>query len=216
LLVISFSNTLADRSLASSQAHRSYKQKAEGETLFIADELDWFSKNAYNIALKYAAVWDSRDILRIIGSCIKFIDLYPDDIGRTMATDISLRRMFCDFLASVLLISITRPEDNVEVQLQNYLQIRQHVESYDKRLQELGELGEGAAQDLLKKLSILLAYDFEAAVKLKTWDGLSEVILKAVMCGSMKVYELMADCLLSADAPVHGRLSLSPVEILSC
>lgn len=61
--------------------------------------------------------------------------------------------------------------------------------------------------DLVKKLSILLAYDFEAAVRLKQWDDLPEIILKADICKSMKGFELMADCMLCCEAPTAGMIS---------
>lgn len=175
------------------------------EKLFDVTELDWFSKNAYNLALKHAADWEPREVLRMLQSCIEFIGLYPEDIDQQVSDDLSLRLIFCHFLATVLLISLARAEDNIEVQLQDYLTIRKHVSSFDRHLQEKFEkLEKGPAEDLVKKLSILLAYDFEAAVRLKKWEDLMEIILKADRCKSMKVYELMADCLLCCEAPTNG------------
>jgi hypothetical protein len=180
------------------------EETSEGK-MFDSTELNWFSKNAYNLALKFSAEWDPLNILRLLQSCIKFIELYPSDISQQLADDLSLRLIFCHFLATVLLISLARMEDNVEAQLQYYLMIRQHVRSYDTNLQEkLDKLEDGPAEDLLNKLSILLAYDFEAAARLKAWDDLTGVILKAEACKSMKVYELMADCILCCGAPIHG------------
>jgi hypothetical protein len=134
--------------------------------------------------------------------------MYPKDIDQQTAQDLSLRQVFCDFLCTVLLISIARAEDNIEAQLQSYLLIRKHVDSFDTSLQKkLGKLEEGPVEDLVKKLSILLAYDFEAAVRLKNWEELGEIIIKAGMCKSMKIYELMADCLLCCEAPTHGMVN---------
>jgi hypothetical protein len=92
--------------------------------------------------------------------------------------------------------------------LQDYLTIRKHVHNFDTILQlKLENLEEGPAEDLVKKLSILLAYDFEAAIRLKQWDDLPEIILKADICKSMKVFELMADCMLCCEAPIAGMIS---------
>lgn len=93
------------------------------------------------------------------------------------------------------------------MQLQDYLQLRKLVDSFDSRLKtKLGDLEGGPQQDLLKKLATLLVYDFEAAIRLKAWDSLADVILKAETCKSMKVYEQMSDMLLSAQdqIPVNG------------
>lgn len=141
----------------------------------------------------------------MLESCIAFIELYPKDIDRQVSDDLSLRLIFCHFLATVLLISLARAEDNIEMQLQDYLTIRKHVHNFDTILQlKLETVEEGPAEDLVKKLSILLAYDFEAAVRLKKWDDLHEIILKADICKSMKVFELMADCMLCCGAPTNG------------
>lgn len=175
------------------------------ERLFNVAELDWFSKNAYNLALKHAADWEARKVLRMLQSCIIFIGLYPKDIGQEASDDLSLRLIFCHFLATVLLISLARAEDNIEVQLQDYLIIRKHVDSFDAGVQEkLEKLEGGPAEDLVKKLSILLAYDFEAAVRLKKWEDLPGIILRANICKCVKVFELMADCILCCEAPTNG------------
>lgn len=119
--------------------------------------------------------------------------------------------MFCNFCATTTFVSIARAEQNVEAQLQYYLNLRKHVTSFDNLLQEkLEKLEEEITEDLLQKLSVLLAFDFEAACRLKDWDGLGEIILKAGVCKSMKVYELMADCILSCGAPTQGLFSSSP------
>jgi hypothetical protein len=166
--------------------------------LWTIQELDWFSKNAYNLSLKYSTEWHPQQVLRIIQSCIKFTSIYPADIDKATSNDITHRHIFCDFLAVILLVSLARAEDNIEIQLQDYLQLRKHVESFDTSLQSiLDVLEEGPQQDLLKKLATLLVYDFEAAIRLKAWDHLTEVIIKADSCKSMKVYEQMSDMLLS-------------------
>jgi hypothetical protein len=184
--------------------------------LWTIQELDWFSKNAYNLSLKHSTEWHPQQVLYIIQSCIKFTEIYPKDVDKTTSNDITHRHIFCDFLAVVLLVSLARAEDNIEIQLQNYLQLRKHVKSFDTRLQSiLDVLEEGPQQDLLNKLATLLVYDFEAAIRLKSWDDLTEVILKADSCKSMKVYEQMSDMLLSEPIiPVTGKsLFLVPICI---
>jgi hypothetical protein len=121
--------------------------------------------------------------------------------------DITLRDIFCDFLAVILLLSFARAEDNIETQLQHYLQVRKYVEHFDTNLQSILDiLEEGPQQDLLKKLATLLVFDFEAAIRLKAWDDLTEVILKADSCKSLRVYEQMCDMLLSDPSiPVSSK-----------
>ncbi|TAQ83981.1 hypothetical protein B7494_g7694 [Chlorociboria aeruginascens] len=154
-----------------------------GNGLWNAAELDWFSKNSYNIAIKYLAAWHPRHSLRMLVCCITFIDHYPRDISDEISDDLSLRKMFCDFSAATALVSIARGEDDIEQQLQDYLNLRKHVGSFDSSLQEkLPNMEKELAQDLLQKFAIILAFDFEAACRLKAWDDLGKIILTAVSC----------------------------------
>ncbi|TGO66305.1 hypothetical protein BOTNAR_0064g00120 [Botryotinia narcissicola] len=167
-------------------------------------ELEWFSRNSYNLSLKYLSVWEPQQSLRILACCIGFIDRYPPDIGEDAHEDVTLRKMFCDFCAATIFVSIARAEQNVELQLQFYLNLRKHVASFDLILQgKLENLELEITEDLFKKLSVLLTFDFEAACRLKDWDGLGEIIFKADICKSMRVYELMADCILCCEAPTQ-------------
>jgi hypothetical protein len=138
--------------------------------------------------------------------CITFINQYPKDINEQIAEDLSLRRMFCEFSAGTALVVLARGEDNIEKQLQDYLNLRKHVKSFDSLLQDkLANMEEEPAQDLLQKLSILLAFDFEAACQLKAWDDLGPVINHADICKNIRSYELMADCILSVGPPTQGK-----------
>ncbi|RFU28018.1 hypothetical protein B7463_g8334, partial [Scytalidium lignicola] len=166
--------------LSVSAIKKAKPQPTGADTIWTVSELEWFSKNSYNLGIKNLAEWSPRFSVRILSSCVQFIDSYPNDINSQISDDLALRRMFCEFSIGTALVALARGEDAIEIQLQDYLSVRKHVEKFDKTLQErLDKLEEGPAQDLLTKLGILLAYDFEAACRLKAWDDLGEVILKA-------------------------------------
>ena len=176
------------------------------DNLWNVRELDWFSKNSYNLVIKNVSTWQPRHSLRVLTCCIAFIDHYPKDISDQISEDLCLRKMFCEFSATTALVALARGEDNIEIQLQDYLHLRKHVDSFDSLLQDrMGKLGDEAEDDLFGKLSVLLAFDMEAACHLKAWDDLPEIILKAVICKSSRLYELMADCILCSQAPTPGK-----------
>ncbi|PQE27929.1 hypothetical protein CJF30_00009126 [Rutstroemia sp. NJR-2017a BBW] len=186
-------------------------QKSSNREVWTLLELEWFSRNTYNLSLKNLSLWDPRQSLRLLTCCIGFIDLYPADIGSHAHDDITLRKMFCNFTSATALVSLARSEDLIETQLQDYLNLRKHVASFDSLLQEKlepGKLEELTADDLLQKLAVLLAFDFEAGCRLKDWDSLGECILKAEVCRCALVWELMADCILGCEAPTTGELVL--------
>ena len=169
-------------------------------------ELDWFSKNSYNFAIKNVSIWNPRSLLRMLICCIAFIDQYPNDISEQVSEDLSLRKIFCEFAAATALVALARVEDNNEIRLQHYLDMRKHVDAFDWLLQDkLRHIEAGPAEDLLRKLAVLLGFDFEAACKLKAWRSIGEVIMKADVCKNLRVYELMADCILSSNAPTEGN-----------
>jgi hypothetical protein len=194
-------------------AASSMRKSVGPNTVWDVRELEWFSKNSYNLVIKNISTWSPRHSLRMLTCCIAFIDHYPKDISDQISDDLCLRKMFCEFSATTALVALARGEDNIEVQLQDYLNLRKHIDSFDSLLQgKMGKLGDDAEEDLLRKLSILIVFDFEAACHLKAWDDLGEIILKAEICKNQRVYELMADCILCSQAPTQGSLPISTLS----
>ncbi|KAH0557132.1 hypothetical protein GP486_005082 [Trichoglossum hirsutum] len=202
--------------LAAAQAKASRRtQTAQSPQPFTIKELDWFSRNSYNIALRSCTDWDPRQSLRILQACIKFIDLYPKDMDANTLADLSLRRMFCDFLCASLLTVLARSEDNIEAQVNDdtfvprYIpapyanHLRNHVEAFRKRLQDELDRFEldDARGDLLKKYGALVAFDLEAAVNLRKWDDLGQIVEGAKVCNDAKVFGVLADIILLSKAP---------------
>ncbi|MCJ1284476.1 hypothetical protein MMC26_003808, partial [Xylographa opegraphella] len=140
--------------------------------IFSLSELDWFCRNAYNMAVRFCTIWNPPESLRLV----QFIDLYPKDMDTSTLADLSLRRMFCDFLGASLLVMLARGEDAIEPQLQYYLDLRRHTKSFQIHfVAQVDSLQGGAKDDLCRKASMLLTFDFEAAVRLKAWDDAGQI-----------------------------------------
>ncbi|RYP34710.1 hypothetical protein DL767_004156 [Monosporascus sp. MG133] len=130
--------------------------------LFAINELDWFCKNAYNIGLENTSSWHPRYLVRLFRCCLAIIAEYPKDIGAQASGDLALRGMFCNFMAAAAFVCLARSEDNVEVQLQSYLNMRKHVKDFDAGYEDcLSRLDGAARDDIHTKLSTLLVFDFE-------------------------------------------------------
>jgi hypothetical protein len=169
---------------------------------FSLAELDWFSKNSYNLGLKVCTSWNPGQTLRLVKSCLTFIDLHPVTVEAGVAADLSLRRLFCDFLCSSLLVVLARNEDKVEEQLQHYLNLRKVVDDFRRHVKDqLNQLKGGAKDDLRRKYSSLLAFDYEAAARLKAWESLDPIIKDTQELGDPNIYEILADITLSSKAP---------------
>jgi len=174
---------------------------------FDLSELDWFSRNTYNLALKVCSEWSPPQTIRLVQSCLKFIDLYPTDMDTGTLADLSLRRMFCNFLAGSLLVMMAREEDALEPQLQYYLSVRKHVMAFQAQYRsQIGSLRGGAKEDLCRKASALLSFDFEAAVRLKAWDDASQIVKDSSELADSKLYGILADVILSSEAPTETMI----------
>lgn len=191
-----------------------YPKDVKGGILFNVKELEWFCQNAYNLGLKHASEWDLRSVVRILTACSTLIRLFPGDIVLEQASDLLLRSIFCNFLISTALVALARAEDNLEQQLQDYLVVRRHIEEADTAIQlqlQSKNMDDASNTDLLGKLAQLLAFDFEAAVALKKYQDLSEIVTKADQCQNSETYKTMADCALRSHLHPEG---LPPESIL--
>jgi len=129
--------------------------------------------------------------------------------------DLSLKIMCSNFIAGAGRVSLARQHDSIEERLQCYLKLRTHVAAFDKELtgwlELLGEDKDDRIQDdLLLKFATLLVFDFEAAVALKKWEDLAEVVGKASVCRDTTAYKAMADILFRAEeVPPQGTWLLT-------
>lgn len=170
-------------------------------------ELEWFCQNAYNLGLKHASDWDLKSVVRMLTACVHLIRNFPDDIAAEVASDLSLRSIFCNFLIASALVALARAEDNLESQLQAYLVMRKHIAEVDHEVEtrlQSKNVDDVSARDLLAKLAQLLAFDFEAAMALKKYPDLGEIVLKANQCRNVETFKAMADCALRSRLPPEG------------
>ncbi|KAI3341252.1 meiosis protein SPO22/ZIP4 like-domain-containing protein [Ustulina deusta] len=164
------------------------RRDSKGDKLFTIDELNWFCKNAYNLGLENALAWEARHVITILECCLSIISSYPPDIPAQMAADISLRGMFCHFMVATVLLALARSEDNTELRLQAYLNIRRHVQRFHQTLESKSDALDAASrEDLQIKLSTLL-------------DDLKGIILRAQPGQSLSAYQAMADCILRCQS----------------
>lgn len=186
-------------------------RRSAANDLFSLAELDWFSRNAYNLALKFCTSWSPEQTLRLVQSCLKFVGLYPADIDLNVTADLSLRRLFCDFLCGSLLIMLARCEDNIEHQLQHYTNVRKVIDDFRVDVKDqVSRLEGGAKGDLQRKHASLLVFDYEAAARLKAWDSLDQIIKESQNFEDPKVFGLFADITLSSEAP--GDIMISTLQ----
>ena len=188
---------------ATVQAKRSRQQ--DKDIVFTVNELDWFSRNSYNLSLRVCHIWPPHQTLRMLKAALNFIDTYPTNIDPAVSADLSLRRLFCNFVSCSLCIHLARNEDCIESQSQYYLSARHHIADWRSHLPtQKSRLAGDARTDLTTKHATLLGYDFEAAARLKSWHDFGSIINECVSnldCQNVKVYAVIADIVLASEAP---------------
>ncbi|KEY69696.1 hypothetical protein S7711_03182 [Stachybotrys chartarum IBT 7711] len=184
-----------------------------GQIIFTIPELHWFRKNAYNIGVSNCHEWEMHPLMRIFSICLDFIHCYPRDLALADVTELNVMAMRCHFVLAAALVSQARTEDVVAEQLQRYLELRQHAEAYDLLMHSDGVPPEEEIKvDLVAKLSTLLVLDFEAAVCLKDWGSLGEIVRKARACKDEAAYKAMGDCLLRCVPP--GKVLFATLQLI--
>ena len=164
----------------------SHAQKAEGEPLkstFSTADLNWFSRNAYNLVVGNLTVWPCKYTIRMLDSCSVFLHLcsaFPEDqllLGSGYLEKLYLRQMFCYFLAASLNIVLARRENALDLQLQHYTYVRNAAEKLRIiAARQLDSLSGELRHDIQRKYASLCVYDFEAAARLKSWDALDYLV----------------------------------------
>lgn len=192
---------------------RQEEEGSSGQKLFTVDELEWFSRNAYNLALKNTAAWELRCVVRMLTACVDIISHFPSDFGSK--ADLSLKTLFSHFVVGSALVALARTQDSIEKQRQDYATMRKHVMAFDQELPEyLPQLDETLREDMLRKHATLLAFDFEAAIALQQWEDVGGIVQRAIPCKNITAFQAMADSLLRTKAPGQGTLcSLSGTHI---
>ncbi|KAJ2995371.1 hypothetical protein NUW58_g1292 [Xylaria curta] len=213
------------------------RQDGKSDKLFTIDELDWFCKNAYNLALENTMIWGARHVITILECCLSIMSQYPQDISAQMAADISLRGMFCNFMAATVLLALARVEDNAETRLQDYLSMRRHIQRYDEALESRSDsLDEASRDDLRAKLSTLLVFEARLGHSLLAYQAMADCILRCQAVPSLTLYQTMRElineiwtlenfdneklarymrCLLKVTLPMEHKIPLNVIGEIS-
>jgi len=169
-------------------------------------ELDWFSKNTYNLSLHHLAAIHPAHLAGLLECCIGFIDLLlvqhqpvtsqlanPSDSSHAITTavpnadseaeSLHLRRIFCHFLACCAHVILARADDVLESSLQSYLAVRKHGRAFRDALPEQlasSSLGVPAKEDLVGKGAAMLRFEVEAGLRLEAWEDVLMLFDKAL------------------------------------
>ncbi|KAL2001085.1 hypothetical protein VTN02DRAFT_2252 [Thermoascus thermophilus] len=171
---------------------------------FSVSELEWFSRNSYNLALQSCTSWHPGLVTRLLDTSIKLTDLYSQDLASEEQSDACQRRLLCDFLGAVIMVALARKQKDPPVKTEQYLDVRIYAESFRGLIHSQLNRSDGTKKNTwMKKYRAMISFDFEAAVQLKQWDSIGTLVEEARTIADDKLYAIFADVVLSSDMPIE-------------
>lgn len=104
-----------------------------------------------------------------------------------------------------------RATPDVQIREEHYATSRSYILGFRQYLLECSDLDE----DSLEKHKTILAFDFEAAVRLHQFSDLTEIVDESQQYASEELYGIFIDAMLGSDAPVEVVSAVFQVRIRS-
>lgn len=148
-------------------------------------------------------------LVRLLNACVEFIKIMKEQEDSDSTGDLSLRLVFCEFLAACTYTTLARAEDNIESCLQFYLEARKHSQEFRRTAAEgIPKLGGSAQADIIAKHFQIVKLELEAVLKLEKWDELDDLFDQCWKYNSPDHYETLADLVLV----IHSCIAQANVD----
>lgn len=177
-------------------------------------EIQWWSKNAYNLAVRLCADLHPEYLVRLLAVCTKFIESSPNDGGLMHQDDLHRRKLICHFLSTSALIVLARSgEEDSEYVLQCYLRARQEIVAFMRHAKQLegayteAERNDTAAKETSARSFELLKFNLECILRLQQWDQLDQAVQAFLSFKDADRWDSLADLALI----VHDQASTAGV-----
>ncbi|KAF7181031.1 hypothetical protein CNMCM7691_000160 [Aspergillus felis] len=165
--------------------------------LYSSSELEWFAKKSYNVALDIHRTSPSEPVVHLLDISFKFTDLYHKKTG---AKDRAFMYLLVDYVKSNKLIANAR--GHIPSSAKAYKQIRQSVERFETHIQAQLDTCTTIPERVawIHKHRLLIALDFEAAINLKQWNEIPDIIERGNKILDDHLCSVFLDCILRCGA----------------
>jgi len=154
-------------------------------------EIQWWSKNAFNIALQQCTEMQPEHLVRLLRACNKFFECYPDDSGLMHRDDVVQRKQICHFLCASAFTVLGRTADDRQQQLQHYLEVQREANTFLTSWQPSRQTSDA---DLHSARALeLLRYNVESVFKLEQWDKLDAALAACLNFQGTARWDTLAD-----------------------
>lgn len=155
-------------------------------------EIQWWSKNAFNIALQQCSEMQPEHLVRLLRACNKFLECYPDDSGLMHRDDVIQRKQICHFLCASAFTVLGRTADDRPQQLQHYLEVQREANAFLQSWQPPHHQTPDAELRRARALE-LLRYNVESVFKLEQWDKLDAALAACLDFQGTARWDTLAD-----------------------
>lgn len=176
-------------------------------------EVQWWSKNAYNLSIRHCGDIDPEHTVGLLNVCSTFLKHFPDDGGIMQQDDIENRKMLCAFLATTALIVLGRSENREpKYTLQCFLSAQVQISIFDLQFSKTRAKLQGeAAISADQRAFAMLKFQLECILKLDQFDKLAAVLQSCLDVGSRGGagrWDTLADLLII----IHKKLDSASQE----
>jgi hypothetical protein len=160
-------------------------------------EVQWWSKNSFNIALRLCAEMHPELLVRLLRACVKFLESFPDDNGLMHHDDLAQRKQICHFLCASASIVLGRSTEDRQHKLQHYLEVQREARKFLKTWQHrpLKQDASDAEPQRLRAFE-MLKFNVESVFHLEQWDDLDATLMACMEFGGATRWDTLADLII--------------------
>lgn len=155
-------------------------------------EIQWWSKNSFNLALRHCAAMPPTQLTLLVRACNKFLRCYPDDNGLMHREELVDRMQVCHFICASAFTLLGRTTNDRPQQLQNYLEVQREVQAFLVIWQQPDDKVADAELRRARALE-LLRLNVESVFKLEQWDRLDEALAACLELQGATRWDTLAD-----------------------
>ncbi|KAL2872744.1 uncharacterized protein BJX67DRAFT_376535 [Aspergillus lucknowensis] len=174
-----------------------------GKGLLSSAEIHWLSFKSYSIALDIYESVTAQRVIRFLKVSQKFMELSEKEPGAELDASSVDHNLRCDFLQAIPLIKEARSKGKPSTKASYYTEARQAIKQFQAHIKVTNSdsTPEPHPGTWVDKYRIMLSFDFEAAVFLRQWEDLGNILEASKPIVDINLSSIFLDCILRSGAP---------------
>jgi hypothetical protein len=162
-------------------------------------EIEWWSKNSFNLAVRHCGSLDPKMLLRLLEACMTFLDCHSRHSEGVQAQDILKRKVVCLFMSTTASIVLGRGSGSG---LNHFTKAREKIGIFKKLNGKLDpsvhDKGTGS------RTFAMLKFELECILRLQRWDDVDAVLHECLDARNEGRWDTLADLLIAMNEHLDG------------